>query len=170
MPLVALGLLFLVVFVVTVAQQAGHALWAVAILFLFVTLWAGQLLWHRRKLHELHGLQIDHGGRYSRVHKFQAWPKYCLDCGNRFWHWRETSIHDSQETSSCARLAAYRAELAGRPVPAGPSLPMTGWTADVQPKGPAPEAYQDDDQDAEQLGGALRDTLRQLLSGGPKQR
>jgi hypothetical protein len=108
--LAALAAAFVVAFLVTAGQAAGHALWLPVVLgvlgFGCLALW----LWHRRALAELRHLHLEHhsDGRWTMVTKFQPYPKRCDDCAFRAHTWREASTHDNPRTSPCMAMRNYR--------------------------------------------------------------
>jgi hypothetical protein len=103
-----------------VGQEAGRALWLPVVLAALAFVGGGGglalVLWHRRRMGEIHELYAVEIGRWRRVSRFAPWPKACRDCGQPAHDWKSTRAHDDEETSPCmvhllAREAADRAPL-----------------------------------------------------------
>ena len=91
---------------------------------------AGLVLWHRRRVAELHELHNVIVGRYRRT-GFAAWPKACQDCGAQVPDWRAVRAHDDAGTSACAAFTDNLDRLARAPKePVGTSP----WAYDDAPK------------------------------------
>jgi hypothetical protein len=129
-PIVAaLAAVFVVAFLVTAGEAAGHALWLPIVLAVLAAAVLGAWLWHRREVERIHHLHHDQLTHWLRVEKFRPWPKWCQRCGYRVHTWRELSAHDSN-TSPCALLDQYQASLEGREAGLPPGM---GWkVADVE--------------------------------------
>jgi hypothetical protein len=100
---VALAAAFVVAFVVTAGQAAGHALWPVVLLGALSFAAFTHYLWHRRAVARLLELHLTQQGRWHNVQKFHPWPKMCGACGYKADRIVELNTHDSL-TSACMRV------------------------------------------------------------------
>jgi len=131
--------LFVIVLVGRSALDAAHAGWPLVTLAAVVLTWVALLLWHRRRMHELHELHLVTVGRWRNVHLHHPWPKACRDCGQEVGNWRSARDHDEPDTSPCARYLFHRDALERRPAEAV-SPPADSWEADVIEDEPMPQA------------------------------